>query len=74
MPVYEYTCIDCGNKFDILRSMKDADKPTQCLKCQSNHTRRMLSKVFSKIEGNSVTSQSSGCGGCNGGSCTSCHH
>lgn len=28
MPIYEYTCQDCGKHFETLRSMKDADAPS----------------------------------------------
>jgi putative FmdB family regulatory protein len=74
MPVYEYSCQDCGKKFDTLRSMKDADQPIPCKGCQSQHTRRMLSKCYSQGDRKNSVTQSGGCGGCSGGSsCGSCH-
>ena len=27
MPIYEYACLDCGEKFETLRSMNEADTP-----------------------------------------------
>ncbi len=72
MPLYEYVCKDCGNHFDALRSMKDADKPIQCRSCHSEHTSRALSVFFASSEGRSVTSSGGGCSGCGGGSCASC--
>ncbi len=76
MPVYEYTCKECGYQFDSLRQMKDADQPIPCKHCQSLDTRRKLSTFFSQSEGRSIGPQASGCGcgGCSGGSCASCRN
>jgi putative FmdB family regulatory protein len=30
MPIYEYTCADCGTTFEVVRLIKDADKPIPC--------------------------------------------
>ncbi|NLG99120.1 MAG: zinc ribbon domain-containing protein [Chloroflexi bacterium] len=71
MPLYEYVCKDCGNHFDALRSMSDADKTIACRSCHSENTTRAMSVFFASSEGRSVAS-SGGCGGCSGGSCASC--
>lgn len=72
MPLYEYVCKDCGVHFDVLRSMKDADKPIQCRECHSENITRALSVFYATSAGHSVTSSGSGCAGCAGGSCSSC--
>ncbi len=73
MPIYEYECKACGHQFDKLRSIKDADAPIACLKCQSLETHRRLSKFFAHSEGQTLAGGSScGCGNCSGGSCGSC--
>jgi putative FmdB family regulatory protein len=74
MPIYEYTCKECGTQFDTLRSMKDADKPIECKDCHSYHTTRNLSLFVAKSGGHAVAGTSGGCGGCSGGSCGSCHN
>lgn len=78
MPIYEYICEDCGNKFDAIRSMKDVDAPIACKKCQGSNTRRALSVFFASSDGRSVTHSDSGCGSCSsgscGGSCGGCGH
>ena len=33
MPVYEYQCIRCGEKFELLRRMCDRYEETACPKC-----------------------------------------
>lgn len=72
MPVYEYTCKDCGHRFDMMRSMKDSDAVAICKHCKSENTRRLLSVFFASSDGRAVTHDSGGCGGCSGGSCGSC--
>lgn len=73
MPLYEYTCQDCGSRFDAFRPIKEADEPIQCKKCFSQNTRRALSLFFAASEGKPVAgSSSSGCSSCSGGSCSCC--
>ncbi len=45
MPIYEFHCEDCGTLFEIRASIKEREdrlKP-QCPRCQSEHTRQLLS-------------------------------
>jgi putative FmdB family regulatory protein len=75
MPIYEYVCKDCGTRFDVLRSMKEADSPARCKNCLGERSTRQLSVFFSKSADRvATTTSSSGCAGCGGGSCGSCHH
>lgn len=74
MPLYEYSCQLCGQQFEILRSMKDADNPIECQKCYSTQTKRKISVFFSHSEGRSLNSNTHSCNGCGGGSCSNCHH
>ncbi len=36
MPIYEYVCKTCDHHFKSLRSMKDADSPITCRKCEKS--------------------------------------
>ncbi len=72
MPIYEYICLDCGARFETMRSMKDADAPITCRDCESDHTSRKLSLFNATSGGRVVASSSSGCAGCNSGSCATC--
>ncbi|MEN6570452.1 MAG: zinc ribbon domain-containing protein [Anaerolineaceae bacterium] len=74
MPIYEYTCSDCGARFDALRTMKDSDKELECTRCHSSHTHRVQSACFSQSSSSVISSSGSGCAGCSGGSCSSCGH
>ena len=76
MPIYEYICKDCNQKFEAVRSIAQADEPIQCSHCGGEHTNRTVSKCWS-IGNNTVTlsatSSGSGCAGCSGGNCAHCH-
>jgi putative FmdB family regulatory protein len=80
MPIYEYVCLDCGERFETLRLMRDADMPIACSSCDSEHTTRKVSVVFAHSGGkiaaktSSSTTSSGGCAGCSGGSCSTCGH
>lgn len=72
MPIYVYTCADCGTEFEVVRQIKDADTPISCKHCESNHTMRKISVFFAQCGGKLIAGGSSGCAGCAGGSCASC--
>lgn len=81
MPIYEYVCLDCGERFETLRMMRDADMPIACSSCTSEHTTRKVSAAFAHSGGRmaaetprSTTSSGGGCSGCSGGSCSTCGH
>lgn len=73
MPIYEYICENCHQKFDSLRSYKEADLPIACSYCQSTKTHRVLS-LFSAQSGDKMITGNgnSGCSSCSGGNCASC--
>ena len=75
MPIYEYVCFDCGKRFEILRSIKEADSPILCNICQSNQTKRAVSVFFAQSGSKIIAgSSNSGCSGCSSGSCSSCNN
>ena len=45
MPIYEYECIKCGEKFEQLRHIDDSDSDSEikCPKCTAEHPRRIFS-------------------------------
>jgi len=74
MPIYEYMCTECDDKFEAIRSFSKADDPISCEHCQSKNTQRAVSAAYAHSGGRVVagSSSSSGCGGCSGGSCSNC--
>ncbi len=51
MPIYEFTCIDCGERFSEIRRMGE-DRGVPCPACKSVNTKKMIS-TFSSISSNS---------------------
>ncbi len=43
MPIYEFECEKCGEKFDLLLGLHYDPKEIRCPKCQSSKARRLLS-------------------------------
>lgn len=74
MPIYEYLCKNCGQRFEIVRSIREADSPIVCKSCQSDQTQRTLS-VFYAQSGSKIIAggNNGGCAGCSSGSCSSCN-
>ncbi len=51
MPLYEYRCANCGQTFELLRRMGDADRDLACPKCESEEIERLLSTFAQKTGG-----------------------
>lgn len=59
MPVYEYECRQCGERFELfVRFGQDASSPT-CPKCGSTEVRKALS-LFGLGGGHSLSSSGGG--------------
>ena len=43
MPIYEYECIKCGEKFEIRRSIADSDNKAKCPNCGDEDSRKVFS-------------------------------
>jgi len=72
MPVYEYACKECDQKFEKLVKSMSSNAPVECPKCGSKKTVRALSVFAVGAEGQSRSSSSAPmCGRCGGppGSC-----
>ena len=48
MPIYEYECRKCGEKFEAIRSIADNDSEINCPKCEAKNPRRVCS-VFAPV-------------------------
>lgn len=45
MPIYEFSCEDCGEEFEVLlKSRSEADE-VACKKCGSRKVRRLMSTI-----------------------------
>ncbi|MDP2917521.1 MAG: zinc ribbon domain-containing protein [Dehalococcoidia bacterium] len=58
MPIYEYECAKCGERFELRRSLADKDSEIQCPGCGEKNPERVFS-LFCTV--GSSTGGSSGC-------------
>ena len=50
MPIYEYYCKDCRNKFELLTTYTDSEVDIECSKCHGSNVRKLFS-VFARTRG-----------------------
>ena len=43
MPIYNYECKKCGERFELRRSLNDSDEEIGCPRCGVAHPRRVFS-------------------------------
>jgi putative FmdB family regulatory protein len=73
MPIYEYLCDDCGERYE--RIVMNKSTKVTCPKCESGKKTVQLSVFAAPANGNKTSGGSSGpapSGGC--GSSCGCHH
>jgi putative FmdB family regulatory protein len=72
MPIYEFSCTQCGAVFEEL--VRNGTKPV-CPECSSGEVCRLLSRfaVHSSSPGLGGTGGSKSCSTCSSSSCATCH-
>lgn len=74
MPIYEYLCSDCKGKFELLKSMSQAEEGADCPQC-GGKAGRVLSR-FCRHGDDSLDFMDSGggsaCSSCSSDSCSTC--
>jgi putative FmdB family regulatory protein len=45
MPIYEYRCLDCGKKFEVLHLSAEEVHSPECKHCQGRKVRKLISRV-----------------------------
>jgi putative FmdB family regulatory protein len=72
VPIFEYKCKSCGEKFEFY--LRGSEAPT-CPHCGSENLTKLLSTFAAHVKGASSgagTSSGSSCAGCSGGHCSTC--
>jgi putative FmdB family regulatory protein len=59
MPIYEYECRKCGERFEVLQRMNEDSSQVRCPRCNTDRPRRVLS-IFSSGSVESSASCSTG--------------
>jgi len=57
MPIYEYECLKCGERFELRRSMSESDLGVKCPRCGVENPRRVFS-AFATTSGGSCAPSS----------------
>lgn len=65
MPIFEYRCSDCDNKFEVLHRSSTNQKEVSCPECQSAN----VSKLLSAFSANVPAGSSASAGSCATGNC-----
>jgi putative FmdB family regulatory protein len=76
MPIYEYVCPKCKNKFELMRPSAKADEPAACPAC-GLASKRIFSRFASVTKDSSgatapVAGTGGGCSSCGSSSCATC--
>ena len=74
MPIYEFECTKCQNKFDELVRISVNLADIVCPQCGANSPKKLMSAFGFSSGGKMVSSSSSGgCSTCHSNSCSTCH-
>jgi len=65
MPIYEYICRSCSERFSVLQKLSAAEKDTECPKCSSKEVKKLMSSFCCSApdSGFSSSAPSQGFGG-----------
>ena len=76
MPIYEYLCPECGARFELLRSLSQADQEAECPRCQKPARRRPSTfACFSTSDAGvptRIAGTGSSCDSCGSNNCSTC--
>jgi len=64
MPMYEYRCRDCGERFEELRGSNEGDEGMECPRCGESRVERLLSAFATSSPTGSSPAGSSGGSSC----------
>ena len=68
MPIYEYQCAQCGDKFEMRQAIGEDGSKLNCPKCGTPNPKRLFSSFFSPGSSASEPSEIS-CPTCSTGTC-----
>ena len=59
MPVYEYQCTECGERFEVRQAIGADGSSLSCPKCQAGNPRKLFSSFSTQRPGGSASSSMS---------------
>jgi len=77
MPIYEYVCSECKNKFEKMLPLSESDKTAECPKCHKPAPRKMstfaaFSASLGGVPKTIAGTGGSSCSNCSSGNCSTC--
>ena len=74
MPVYEYRCKDCNEKYEILHKGQEEKDKVVCPGCNSKESKKLLSGFSANVSSSEPSCSTGSCGipspgGCASGMC-----
>jgi putative FmdB family regulatory protein len=75
MPIYEFRCSDCDERFEALCKVGSNGRRLRCPHCRGGHLERLMSGFFASGGAKSESSgaSSSACSTCSSRNCSTCH-
>lgn len=67
MPIYEYICTKCNERFSLLQNVNTTEKDTACPGCSSEKVKKLMSSFSCSAGSDSVYSSSMPSRGMGGG-------
>ncbi len=64
MPVFEYKCSECNEKFEKLHKSSSQKDDISCPKCNSTNNKKLFSSFSAAVSGSTLSNDS-----CTAGSC-----
>ncbi len=74
MPLYEYYCPTCDEKFEALRPLSRRDDPAACSRGHRGERMLSLFATYSRGENGETSAVGGDCLNCAGGSCACAGH
>jgi putative FmdB family regulatory protein len=68
MPIYEYQCSHCGERFEVHQAIGEDGSELSCPKCHADEPKRLFSSFFSRGS-NGVELPETSCPTCSSGTC-----
>ena len=56
MPIYEYECRECEERFQVLQGMNEGSDSVSCPKCDAKEPKRLMSVFGCNLSGSSGAS------------------
>ena len=69
MPLYEYTCRECGRRFEVLQRVGSDGTGVTCPGCGTGHVTKQFSTFASAVAGGTATGGAMPCGAPSASAC-----